>query len=449
VSYISITPEEQQEMLKIIGIESGSIDELFSVIPKELRAKPLNLPNGKSEFEVEKIIKNMGKRNETDLLYFLGGGFYDHYIPAAIDAITSRSEFYTAYTPYQPEASQGTLQAIYEFQSCISRLTGMEASNASLYDGGTAIFEAVMMACNITRRKKIVMDGGVNPIYRKMLHSYSKNLNIELIETPVKHGQADRNEIIKHLDKDTAAVIVQNPNFFGCVDDFSDISEICHQQKIQVIGSVYPISLGLLKSPAEMGIDIAVGEGQSLGIPLSFGGPYLGFMATTKKNMRRMPGRIVGETVDSKGKRCFVLTMQTREQHIRREKAGSNICSNQALCALRAVLYMNLMGNDGLTELAQLILDKTEYAKIKLGQVKGVEVMTSAPTFNEFTIKLPEEKDPSMIVGKLIGRGIAGGFPLGRYYPDMKEYLLITITEKRTKQEIAMFAETLEDVLWN
>ena len=447
MNYVPHSTSDQREMLKDIGIGSGNIDELFKGIPKELRALSFDLPPGRSEMEVEKYLKGLAKKNTTDLIHFLGGGFYDHYIPAAVDAIVSRPEFYTAYTPYQPEASQGMLQAIYEYQSCICRLTGMDASNASLYDGGTALYEAAMMALRITGRNKIIMDGGVSPIYRKMMYSYTTNLSIEFIETPVTHGQSDRNRMYECIDEKTAAVILQNPNFFGAIDDHSDISDRCHSLGALMIESVYPISLGLLKTPREMNVDIVTGEGQSLGIPLSFGGPYLGFIATKKELIRQIPGRMAGATLDTKGKKSYVLTLQTREQHIRREKATSNICSNEALCALRALVYMCLIGKTGIKKVAQLCLDKAEYAKAKLGEIKGMEVKRSSPTFNEFIVRLP--KDPNTVIGKLIDKGITPGFPLGRYYSDLENYMLIAVTEKRTKQEIAMFAESLEEALWN
>ena len=447
MSYIPNTENDAREMLSVIGIKSGKIEELFKCIPQELRPKSFNLDPAKSELEAERYLKAMGKRNVTDLVYFVGGGFYDHYIPAAVDALASRSEFYTAYTPYQPEASQGSLQSIYEYQTCICRLTGMEAANASLYDGGTALYEAAMMAIRVTGKNKIIMDGGVSPIYRKMIRSYTSNLSIEFVEVPVSHGQSSRAEIEKCLDNKTAAIILQNPNFFGAIDDHGDIVEKAHKAGALVIESVYPISLGILKTPGEIGADIATGEGQSLGMPLSLGGPYLGFMATKKEYVRKMPGRIVGETTDKKGRRGFVLTLQTREQHIRREKATSNICSNEALCALRALIYMSLMGKEGLKGLAEICRDKAEYAKNKLSEIKGVEVKKSSPTFNEFTIKLP--KNPNEIIGKLIEKGIAAGFPLGRYYPEMDSYMLIAVTEKRTKHDIIMFADALEDALWS
>ena len=447
MNYVPHNEQDRYEMLAKLGISTGDIGELFKYIPSELRPVSFDLGPGGSEFEVEKYLRGLGKKNTSDLLTFVGGGFYDHYIPAAVDALVSRSEFYTAYTPYQPEASQGTLQSIYEYQSCIARLTGMEIANASLYDGGTALYEAAMMAIRITGRNKIIMDGGVSPIYRKMMYCYTSNLDIDFVEIPVSHGQSDREQLAGYIDDETAAVILQNPNFFGAVDNHTDICGMCHNVGALVIESVYPISLGILRSPGEIGADIVTGEGQSLGIPLSFGGPYLGFMATRKKYARKMPGRIVGATLDDKKQRGFVLTLQTREQHIRREKATSNICSNQALCALRALVYMSLVGKEGLRELAFLCRDKAEYMKKKLSEIKGVEVKRSAPTFNEFTVKLPGNADD--VIGKLIDRGIAGGFPLGRYYKDMEEYMLVAVTEKRTKPEIVMFAEALEDVLCN
>ena len=447
MSYVSNTQDDIRAMLQSLSIKPGEIDELFRSIPPDLRASSFDLPPGRSEMEVESLLLNLARRNATNLTTFVGGGYYDHYIPAAVDALCSRSEFYTSYTPYQPEASQGTLQAIYEFQSCICRLTGMQAANASLYDGGTALYEAAMMAIRITNRNKIIIDGGVNPIYRKMMYSYTSNLSIDFSEISATHGHSNRQEIEQHLDDQTAAVILQNPNFFGVVDNHSDICDMCHNKGALVIESVYPVSLGLLKSPSEIGADIATGEGQSMGIPLSFGGPYLGFMATRKKYVRKMPGRIAGATVDNRGNRGFVLTLQAREQHIRRDKANSNICTNQNLCALRALIFMSLYGKQGFKDLAQLCLDKTEYAKTKLAAVKGVEVMSDWPTFNEFAIRLP--RNPNEVIGKLIDRGVAGGFPLGRYYPEMQEYLLVAVTEKRSKQEISIYAEMLEDVLWN
>jgi glycine dehydrogenase subunit 1 len=337
------------------------------------------------------------------------------------------------------------LQAIYDYQSQICRLTGLDVSNASLYDGGTALFEACQMAIHATGRRKVVLDGGVNPIYRKMIYSYTANLAIEFIETPVSHGQSDRGRVLEALDDHTAAVILQNPNFFGAIDDHSDIVQKAHSLGILAIQSVHPIALALLKTPHEQGFDIATGEGQSLGMPLSFGGPYLGFMAAAQFLIRKMPGRIVARATDASGREGFVLSLQAREQHIRREKATSNICTNEALCALRAHLYLSLLGKEGLKATARLCCDKAHYARERLKAVRGVAVMESSPVFNEFTIKLPI--DAGECAGRMIELGFAAGFPLGRYYPGMENYLLVAVTEKRTKYEIGRFAEALEEVI--
>jgi len=443
MSYISNTAEQQQAMLAACG--AASMEELFEVIPERLKARSFDLPDAMSELEVYSHIKQIAGKNFSHLTCFLGGGFYEHFIPAAVDAATMRSEFYTAYTPYQPEISQGTLQAIYEYQSQICRLTGMEVSNASVYDGGTALFEACQMALNATGRERIIVDGGVNPVYCKMLFSYTANLDISFSKVPVTHGQSDRANIKAALCDRTAAVILQNPNFFGVVDDHSDIVEECHKRGILVIQSVYPIAMAMLKTPGEIGVDIATGEGQSLGIPLAFGGPYLGFLATTRNLVRKMPGRLAGRTVDRNGKECFVLTLQAREQHIRREKAISNICTNEALCALRAHVYMSLMGREGLRELAALCHAKAEFAKSRFKQIPGVRVMESSPTFNEFTVQLP--KEAGEVAGELVERGIAPGLPLGRFYPGMDNCLLVAVTEMRTKYEICRLAENLESLL--
>ncbi|MBD3315137.1 MAG: aminomethyl-transferring glycine dehydrogenase subunit GcvPA [Chitinivibrionales bacterium] len=444
MSYVANTPEQRAEMLKVCG--AGAIEELFNDIPQNLRPRSFEIPNGRSELEVHEFLANLASRNYSHLTNFVGAGYYDHFIPAAVDAIASRSEFYTAYTPYQPELSQGTLQAIYEYQSTISRLTGLEASNASLYDGGTALYEACQMAIRATGRNRVVLDGGVSPIFRKMLYSYTANLSIEFREVAVSHGHSDREKLFSALDTKTAAVILQNPNFFGAIDDHTDIAERCRSLGIVTIQSAYPIAMAVLKSPGEMGIDIATGEGQSLGMPLSFGGPYLGFMATSRKLVRKMPGRIVGRTVDTDGREGFVLTLQAREQHIRREKATSNICTNEALCALRALVYLSLLGRKGLKETATLCMSKTAYAKQRINAIPDVQVMESSPTFNEFTVRLP--LDAGEVAGRMIEQGFAAGFPLGRYYKGMENYLLIAVTEKRTKHEIGQLAEALEASLW-
>ena len=441
--YVANTSRDVREMLAAIGVDA--IDELFRDIRPEHAPRSFNIPDGKSEYEVMEYVGSLADRNASDLILFLGGGFYDHYIPPVIPSLISRGEFLTAYTPYQPECSQGTLQALYEYQSNICSLTGMDVANASLYDGGTALYEAMMMALRLNGRNQVVMDGGVSPIFRKMLRSYTSNLNIEFIEIDPSHGQSDREKIKDAVTEKTAAVILQNPNFFGAVDDHSDIAALAHDRGALIIQSVYPVALGMLKTPQEMDVDIVTGEGQSLGLPLSFGGPYLGFMATRRKFIRKMPGRIVGETVDTRGRRCFVNTLQAREQHIRREKATSNICTNVALCAVQASVYMSLLGRQGLKDLAQVNREKTEYLKTQLSLIEGVEVKRSAPTFNEFTIALPV--DAAQVVERMIDFGFAAGYPLGRYYPSMTHYLVVAVTEKRTRAQMDQYCLSLRQVL--
>ena len=444
MSFVPHTQAERGAMLEAVGV--GSLDDLFADIPEAFRLARLNMPDGLCEQEVYDHLHALSHKNTHALVSFLGGGFYDHSIPAAVDSLTSRGEFFTAYTPYQPEVAQGTLQAIFEYQTMICRLTGLDAANASMYDGGTALAEAVMMAVNVTGRNTVVLTSGVSPIYRVMIRSYTHNLGINLTELPTSpDGVIDRAALAAALTGDVAAVLVQNPNFFGTVDDFSDIAEQAHAAGALLIASVYPISLGLLKRPGDMGVDIATGEGQSLGLPLSFGGPYLGFFAVRQALVRKMPGRIVGETVDRRGSRSFVLTLQAREQHIRREKATSNICTNEALCALRATIYLSLLGKQGLRELATDCVQKAEYAKRRLAQIDGVKVRNRAPTFNEFVLELPV--DAGEAVCRLIDRGFAAGFPLGRYYPELANGLLVALTEKRTKADIDSFATALEVAL--
>lgn len=425
--------------------EIGSFEELFSVIPEQIRAKSFNLPEGRSELEVLGYFTELAQSNCSHLVYFIGGGIYDHFIPAAIDAVVSRGEFYTSYTPYQPECSQGTLQAIYEYQTQICRLTGMDVSNGSLYDGGSALCEACLMALDATGRNRIVMDGGINPVYRTMIRTYAANLNIDLEEVNARPGSCDRESIFDLIDSDTAAVILQNPNFFGVMDDHSDIARYCHEKGVLAVESVYPIAAALMKTPGEMDVDIVAGEGQSLGLPLGFGGPYLGFMTAKKTLVRRMPGRMVGRTIDRNGREAFVLTLQAREQHIRRGKATSNICTNQSLCALRAHMYLSLLGKEGIKQVAGLCAAKAQYAKERLGSIRGVSVPDCGPTFNEFVVRLPV--DAAELIGRVIERGMVPGLPLGRFYPEMSDYLLVAVTEKRTKSEMDQLAETVEDIL--
>jgi glycine dehydrogenase subunit 1 len=444
--YIANTETDQKEMLDVIGCKN--FDEMWEKAEVFSSAPDLsNLPRSRSEFEVLSRTKKLASKNATDLVNFIGGGYYDHIIPAAVNEITSRSDFYTAYTPYQPEASQGTLQAIFEYQTAICRLTGMYVSNASMYDGGTALFEAITLAIRATGRRKAVISAAVSPVFRKMVHCYSSNLNIELIEVPEDEVRSNPKSLIEAVDDQTACLIVQYPNFFGTIEDWTEVVEAVHKKKALAVCSVYPTALALLKTPAEMGFDIVTGEAQCLGNSLSFGGPYLGIMATTKKYMRKMAGRIVGKTVDADGKDGYVLTLQTREQHIRRSAAMSNICSNEGLCALAASVYMTCVGKEGLRHVARLSAAKAVYTRELLLEIDGVESVGNGPFFNEFVIELPI--DASIVAQRLIENGYAAGFPLGRYYENRKKQLLVAVTEKRTRQEIKGLATALEAVLWN
>jgi glycine dehydrogenase subunit 1 len=439
-SYCPNTPEEISEMLAAIGVES--VEDLFSTIPAALRTRSFYLPPGMSEFELFGDLHKLAGRNSPDLANFIGGGFYDHLIPSVVNHLAGRAEFYTAYTPYQPECSQGTLQALFEYQTAICRLTGMEVSNASLYDGATALAEAAMMAMRITSRARVVIDGCVNPFYRDVVKSYLANLAVEIVEIPPADAIIDRSALASALDDRTAVIIIQNPNFFGTLDDLTELAGQAHARGALLVTSVYPVSLGMVKSPGEMGADIVTGDGQSLGNPLSFGGPTFGFITTIKKYIRNLPGRIVGETVDREGRRGFVLTLQAREQHIKRHKATSNICSNQSLCALRGLIFLTSLGREGFAGLARLNYDKAEYAKALFAALPGVSILNAGPTFNEFTLKLPKDAGP--VVERLLSKKIAAGVPLGQWYPELADCMTITVTEKRTKGEIDAFAHKLE-----
>lgn len=435
---------DEQEMLASVG--ASSFDDLFAHIPPGFQTDQFDLPAGLSEMEMMQKLRRLARKNSSDLVNFCGAGFYDHFIPAAVDSLTARGEFFTAYTPYQAEAAQGTLQAAFEYQTAITRLTGMDVANASLYDGGTALFEGMMMALRVTKRNSVLVDEGVSPIYRTMLRSYTRNLKIDYREVPLpENGIADRDAFAKHLDSSVGAVLLQNPNFFGCLDDLSGLIDQSHAVGALAVLSAYPISLGVVKTPGEMDADIVTGDGQSLGLPLSFGGPYLGFMATKKKYVRQMPGRIIGATKDGEGRRGFVLTLQAREQHIRREKAASNICTNMQLCALRSVIYLSLLGKQGFADVARQCMDRAGYAWTRLKAIPGVEPLFDQPFFNEFAIRLP--KDASEVVSHLIEEDLAAGFPAGRYYEDMENVLLVACTEKRTKKEIDILAAKLEAAL--
>lgn len=437
--YIGNTDEDREQMLKEIGYPD--IESLFKAVPDSVHLKTkLNIPEAQSEMELVNNMKSLSKENlnTDDYACFLGAGAYDHFIPSPIDQLISRQEFYTAYTPYQPEISQGTLQAIFEYQTMICELTGLPVANASMYDGATALTEAAIMACDATKRNEILIASSVHPESRQVLDTYAKFRDMNVVEIAYNNGQVDLEDLKSKINKNTAAVIVQSPNFFGIIEDVEAVAEITHENKSLLVVSADPISLAVLKSPGELGADIAVGEGQSLGNPLNFGGPYLGFMAVTDKLMRKMPGRIVGQTTDEQGNRGFVLTLQTREQHIRREKATSNICSNQALNALQATIYLTLMGKEGLKKVAELCFSKSHYAYDSLIATGKFSPVFTAPFFKEFAVKSTEEI--SNLNNRLLENGFIGGYDMGKKYPEYKNVWLVAVTEKRTKQEIDEFA---------
>lgn len=444
--YIPTTTDEKEQMLHTMGL--SDLDQLFSDIPEAVRLnRELRLSPALSELEVEKQLKELSGKNlgVDDLVCFRGAGAYDHYIPSVIKHITSRSEFSTAYTPYQPEISQGTLQVIFEFQSMICSLTGMDAANASIYDGATAAAEAAMMAMEATKRKTLLVSRTVQPDTRAVLATYLDFHGGSLVEIGAENGETDIEELTKLLDKEVAGVIVQNPNFFGVIEDVSRFEQLIHQNKSLLIMSVDPISLGILKNPGELGADIAVGEAQALGNPLAYGGPYIGFMAATSKLLRKMPGRIVGQTEDIDGKRAFVLTLQAREQHIRREKATSNICSNQQLCALAATIYLSTLGKKGLREVALQCVKKAEYAKQQIQRHGKYKLAFDKPFFKEFVIKSSVE--PNVVNEELMNCGMLGGYELGQNYEELQDSLLFCVTEKRTREEIDHLATVMGGLL--
>jgi glycine dehydrogenase subunit 1 len=442
--YLPHTKEDVREMLEAIGMKR--VEDLFEAIPKKFRvSKPINLPQPLSETDLIRYLERIQSQTYSS---FLGGGAYHHFIPAVVSHLTSRSEFYTAYTPYQPEVSQGTLQAIFEYQTLMCQLTSMEVSNASMYDGASSLAEAVLMAHRITGKKKILLSQSIHPEYRKVIQTYIDPDEQEIVLIPYLKGEGrtDEKALAQWIDQDVSAVVIQNPNFFGVIDDFQNIGERVHQAGgLLIVCFSEAVAYGILKSPGEFGADIVVGEGQSFGIPVSFGGPYLGIFTTKEKFIRNMPGRLVGETVDLEGKRGFVLTLATREQHIRREKATSNICTNEGLCALMATIFLSCLGKEGLKELALINLNKTEYAKKVVSQIRGCRVAFSSPTFNEFVLEI--EGNPDKVLEKLKEKRILGGLSMAKFYPELNHHLLVTVTEMNTKEEIDTWAEVLERAL--
>ncbi|SDY81727.1 glycine dehydrogenase (decarboxylating) alpha subunit [Proteiniborus ethanoligenes] len=441
--FIPNTEADKKLMLDSIGV--SSIEDLFSDIPANLKLnRKLNIGKAMSEMEIISHMNGLAEKNKSakDLTCFLGAGAYDHYIPSIVKHLAMRSEFYTAYTPYQPEISQGTLQIIFEYQTMITNLTGMDVTNASMYDGPTAAAEAAIMACDSTRRNSIIVSKTVNPETRKVLKTYLGVRNIELIEVDMVDGVTDVEKLKSLVDKNTAGVIVQSPNFFGIIEDVTEVEKIVHENKANFIMYVDPISLGILKTPRDLGADIVVGEGQSLGNRLNYGGPYLGFLAASSKLVRKLPGRIVGQSIDTDGKRAFVLTLQAREQHIRRYKATSNICSNQGLNMVMAAIYMITMGKQGLREAALQSTQKAHYAYNEILKSGKFKPLFDKPFFKEFAVT--SEMDASNVNKELLSKGILGGYELRKEYNEFSNGLLLCVTEKRTKEEIDSLAKALE-----
>jgi glycine dehydrogenase subunit 1 len=453
LSYVLNTPGDQKAMLEQIG--AAAVEDLFQSIPAGLRLKrPLDVPPALSEIELQQHLGELARRNRAagDAVCFLGGGSYDHFIPAVVDAVAGRSEYYTAYTPYQAEASQGSLQAFFEFQTLICQLTGLDVANASLYDGGSAVAEAVLMAQGVTpKRHKVLVAHSVHPEYRRTLTTYLANLEAKATVLPTPHGFLDPADLNQALDDQTLCVVVQHPNFFGCLEEVDDLAAAARARGALFVVSFDPISLGLLRRPGQYGADIAVAEGQSLGTPLGYGGPYLGLLACREEFVRKMPGRLVGQTVDRRGRRCWALTLQTREQHIRREKATSNICTNQGLFALRAAVYLAALGPQGLKETAELCLRKAHYAAGLLTKLDGVRLRFDRPFFKEFTLQV--NRPVPALLAALLQRGYHAGLPLAGWsanagwYPELHDCFSVAVTEKRTRAEIDGLAAACLEVL--
>ena len=438
--YLPNTTDDRRRMLDVIG--AASIDELLARVPPKARlARPLNVGPALAETDLIRHLRGMAARNaDADAhVCFLGGGAYDHYVPSPINHLISRGEFFTAYTPYQPEASQGTLRSIYEYQTMIAELAGMDVANASIYDGASSLAEAALMARAATGRHEIVLVAGVNSRYRRVVATYCDGLGVRLRDVPAPAGVLDADAARKLVGPRTAALVVQSPNFYGAIEDLAAAAEIAHAAGALLVVVADPVNLGVLEAPGRLGADVVVGEGQGLGVPLSYGGPYLGVFAAKHEFVRRMPGRLVGATVDRDGRRGFVLTLQTREQHIRRDKATSNICTNVALCALMATIYVATLGKRGLVRVGELSAAKAHYAADRLSEIPGVALRFDAPFFKEFTLRLP--KSPERVAARLAKAGILAGIPLKTFDRKLADCLLVAVTEKRTKDEIDRLVE--------
>ena len=440
MNYTPHTGADVQHMLQTIGLDTT--DDLFAPIPKSLRVKDLKVAPGMSEMEVLQAVDGLASQAaaQAPALSFLGGGAYDHFSPTVVDAMISRGEFFTAYTPYQPEVSQGTLRAIFEFQTMMCELTGMETANASMYDGSSALAEAVLMSVRMNGGSRVLLPRSLHPFYKQVIETYVKGINLELVEIPwTEAGGVDIEVLKSELTEDTAAVVIQNPNFLGVLEALDEIGDVVNASKTAFVACVNPISLGIIKPPGDFGAGIVVGDGQPLGLPLAYGGPYVGFFTSRDAHLRKMPGRICGQTTDVDGKRGFVLTLQTREQHIRRDKATSNICTNQTLCATATTVYLAAVGPQGLREVGELNWNRSHQALDGLTALDGVSSKFSGSTFNEFVVEVNGKA--SDVLERLRQQGISAGIDLGRFYPELDNCILTCVTEKKTEADVARLVD--------
>ena len=440
--YTQLTDQNVATMLDTLGADS--IESLFETVPDRIRFRgELGIPRGLSELELLRDVQSLAARNRNceELVCFLGGGAYDHFIPTVVDAMAGKGEFLTAYTPYQAEASQGILQLFYEFQTMIARLTGMDVANASLYEGASAVAEAVIMATGLTRRRRAIVAESVHPDTLRVLRTYAHQQSLDIVAVPAPQGVVDEQALLREMNDDTAAVVIQSPNFHGCLERMDRVIPRVHEHGALAIVSTDPIACGILKPPGDFDADIVVGEGQALGVSLQYGGPYLGLLACREKYLRKMPGRVVGMATDNNGKRGFCLTLQTREQHIKRERATSNICTNQGLLAIRAAIYLAAMGRRGIAEVATRCFDKAHYAADEIAKLDGYALRFDAPFFKEFVVRCSRGAEAALAACR--DRGILGGVPLARFSDRYEDCLLIAVTEKRTKKEIDVLVSAL------
>ncbi len=447
INYLPNTEADIKLMLKEIGVKS--IDDLLQDIPKELLCKPINIPDGISEMELKHSLKSLSDKNASFNKYtsYLGAGAYDHFIPSVVDHLSGRGEFYTCYTPYQSEVSQGTLQAMYEFQSMMCELLAMDVTNASMYDGASALAEAAKLALKYKQKEKIIVSKTVHPEYREILSTYLQGSDVKLVELEMENGITSVSDLESRIDKNTACVLIQTPNFFGCLEDNEGLVALTHKNEALFVECVNPMALGIIKPPGEYNADIAVGDVQVLGNYVNYGGPHAGFFATSKELMRKMPGRIAGATTDSKGRRGYTLTLQAREQHIRRGRSTSNICTNQQLLALRACIYLSTLGKAGMIEVGKLNVYKSHYAMTRLCELNGIEPLFDKPFFNEFAIKFSGNCEIKDINKRLFEAGIIGGLDISRFYPDIHNAMLLCVTETKSKGDIDKLVNTISNII--